>query len=394
MEIKNKGSKDVKLATFEEFYDYVTKDIIKNLKYDFESKLYDYYNATNFVSGIKKFRNEIKELYFNTTILNINYWLSRGWTNDEAIEKIHETQKIRSNVFKDKMSKLKDTDYNKWCEKQNTKKEFYLKKGMNNEEASLALSKRQKTFSIDICLEKYGDDGYKIWQERQTKWYESIKNIVCDRDSCSATYNKNKFGDEWIINAIKRNAFLNGDIILEIISKTKNDFIYFIQEYSKIKTILSLNDVYFLYNSKILQDYFQLNNQQMNIILRKELNINIKSFGNVRYFNNHICRSNGEYYIAKKLLENNIFYIYEKKYPNSTYVSDFYIPEIDLYIEYLGMMKSKYFEIYQTKLYFEYKDRYDKKEKYCVDNNINYLYDSNMIKIVETIKNIIQNGKN
>ncbi|MEG1142150.1 MAG: hypothetical protein RSE41_06875, partial [Clostridia bacterium] len=39
----------------------------------------------------------------------------------------------------------------------NTQIEFYLNKGMSNEEAENALNERQKTFSLEKCIEKYGE---------------------------------------------------------------------------------------------------------------------------------------------------------------------------------------------------------------------------------------------
>lgn len=56
--------------------------------------------------------------------------------------------------------------------------EYYLKQGMNEEEARTALSERQNTFSLEKCIEKYGEEeGKKRWQERQEKWLTSYKKV-------------------------------------------------------------------------------------------------------------------------------------------------------------------------------------------------------------------------
>lgn len=58
----------------------------------------------------------------------------------------------------------------------NTKIEFYLKRGFNEEEAKQKLSERQTTFSKEICIEKYGEEeGVKIWKDRQERWIKNNK---------------------------------------------------------------------------------------------------------------------------------------------------------------------------------------------------------------------------
>lgn len=58
----------------------------------------------------------------------------------------------------------------------NTTLEFYLDKGMSKDEAKVALKNRQKTFSLEKCIDKYGEeDGLKRWQARQEKWHKNFK---------------------------------------------------------------------------------------------------------------------------------------------------------------------------------------------------------------------------
>lgn len=57
------------------------------------------------------------------------------------------------------------------------KLEFYLHKGLSLYDARNALSKRQATFSLEKCIQKYGEDvGRQKWKERQTRWQETIYN--------------------------------------------------------------------------------------------------------------------------------------------------------------------------------------------------------------------------
>lgn len=59
----------------------------------------------------------------------------------------------------------------------NTQIKYYLNKGLSQEEAKLALSKRQETFSLEKCIERHGDElGTVVWEDRQRKWQETINN--------------------------------------------------------------------------------------------------------------------------------------------------------------------------------------------------------------------------
>ncbi len=56
-----------------------------------------------------------------------------------------------------------------------TCKEFWIKKGYTEEEAIQLLKERQNTFSLQKCMEKYGEDeGKKRFEARQQKWVKSL----------------------------------------------------------------------------------------------------------------------------------------------------------------------------------------------------------------------------
>lgn len=56
--------------------------------------------------------------------------------------------------------------------------EYWLKKTNGNlPEAQRLLSERQTTFSLEICIEKYGkEEGTKRWNDRQKQWLKSYNN--------------------------------------------------------------------------------------------------------------------------------------------------------------------------------------------------------------------------
>lgn len=56
--------------------------------------------------------------------------------------------------------------------------EYYLKRGYSEDEAKNILKKRQTTFTLEKCLEKYGKEkGYEVWEERQKKWLSNYKKL-------------------------------------------------------------------------------------------------------------------------------------------------------------------------------------------------------------------------
>lgn len=58
-----------------------------------------------------------------------------------------------------------------------TKIEYWLKQTGNDlEKAKELLIKRQSTFSLEKCIEKYGEEkGLERWVERQEKWHKNYK---------------------------------------------------------------------------------------------------------------------------------------------------------------------------------------------------------------------------
>jgi len=59
----------------------------------------------------------------------------------------------------------------------NSTLEYYLTRGYSEEEAEKALSKRQSTFSLEKCIQRYGEEeGTKVWKERQDNWQETLNS--------------------------------------------------------------------------------------------------------------------------------------------------------------------------------------------------------------------------
>lgn len=82
---------------------------------------------------------------------------------------------VRGDIRKETIEKMKAS---KKENPQNvtTKIEYYLGKGLCQEDAEIALKERQSTFSMERCLEKYGDElGLKIFEYRQELWQNTLR---------------------------------------------------------------------------------------------------------------------------------------------------------------------------------------------------------------------------
>lgn len=123
----------------------------------------------------KFYTNTISEYDLNLTkcksIWNKNLWLSRGYTENEAIEKVKSYQKENGDSYSRKYTKEERKKFTTTCI------EFYLTQGLSEEEAAQALKKRQTTFSLEICIEKYGkEEGIKVFKQRQDKWQDTLNS--------------------------------------------------------------------------------------------------------------------------------------------------------------------------------------------------------------------------
>lgn len=57
-----------------------------------------------------------------------------------------------------------------------TRLDYYLKLGMDLKDAKEALAERQRTFTLEKCIEKYGEvEGRRKWENRQEKWAKIMK---------------------------------------------------------------------------------------------------------------------------------------------------------------------------------------------------------------------------
>ncbi len=89
-------------------------------------------------------------------------------------------EEIKQNI--DAVTEKARTTIEETPENQPTRIEYYLSRGLGEEEARKALSERQSTFSLEKCIQRHGEEeGHRVWKERQDKWQASLNNLPEDQ---------------------------------------------------------------------------------------------------------------------------------------------------------------------------------------------------------------------
>ena len=110
-------------------------------------------------------------------------------THEEHLEMLNSHLNKVSNILHDKTKQPKCI-------------EFWLAKGYTKKEAILIISDSQKTFSLEKCIEKYGEvEGVKRFEKRQEKWITSLKNSA--KNNFTSGIQSSKIANEFLDKLIK-----------------------------------------------------------------------------------------------------------------------------------------------------------------------------------------------
>lgn len=111
------------------------------------------------------------------TVRNYNFWMIKhGLSENEAKEKVKTISKGTGKKAYD--TRKKDPN---WKECLTTSIEYYIKKGMSIGEARISLAQRQRTFTLEKLVAKYGQqEGERRWKDRQTRWQKSLNELSDD----------------------------------------------------------------------------------------------------------------------------------------------------------------------------------------------------------------------
>ena len=101
-----------------------------------------------------------------------DYWIKRGLNEENAKEKAKEVMKM----IHIKAGKKRKENPKMYDDILPTQLKYWLKKGFNEVDAKKQLKKRQLTFTLETCIKKHGfKKGTKIYNNRQIKWSKNIK---------------------------------------------------------------------------------------------------------------------------------------------------------------------------------------------------------------------------
>jgi hypothetical protein len=100
------------------------------------------------------------------------YWVIRGYNEHEAQKLAIET-KDKNN--KKGANNLINPDVKRYLSERCI--EYWIIRGYSEEQAKIEVSNVQRTFSLDICQQKHGEEvGREIWEARQDKWQKTLNS--------------------------------------------------------------------------------------------------------------------------------------------------------------------------------------------------------------------------
>lgn len=99
---------------------------------------------------------------------------SKKFRKYENLTEEEKEKEIQAKFMKASLTKRANNSYT-------TTIEYYTTRGYTEEEAAVRLSERQRTFSLQKCIEKHGEEkGKEMWLARQSKWLDAIaKSLKC-----------------------------------------------------------------------------------------------------------------------------------------------------------------------------------------------------------------------
>lgn len=173
------------------------------------------------------------------------YWIKKGYNYEDSL-------KMSSNVMKNmniKSSLIFKSNPEKYASKYPTKIEYYLSRGYTEEQGRALIYERQKTFTLEKLIKKYGEErASEIYNNRQEKWLKSLhKNGNLKSGYSLISQELFRKIDEYIPNNKFQWKLKNGEFIIK---KYAVDFID-----HETKRIIEFNGDIYHANPKIYSEY-------------------------------------------------------------------------------------------------------------------------------------------
>ena len=216
-----------------------------------------------------------------------DFWTIRGWSNEEAAEKIAEIQ--IDNYLKRERKYTADELRHQRGYGQTLQK--FLDMGLSEKEAKIALCERQSTLSLKKCIEKYGkDEGTKKWKVRQEKWQTTLKSKPQEEideinRKKSSGYNNFKYpvgvkGKLYYIH------FYNNELEFWKIEITKKE----LNERFRFNNINLNYDIIFEKEHDDIYDSYILEQKILSHFKDKRITINLENFQTTEAFSENVLK--------------------------------------------------------------------------------------------------------
>lgn len=99
------------------------------------------------------------------------YWLRRGYDEEMSIQKAYEHKQANN-----RLGATTKRTHDQYRSTSPRCVEYWTLRGCSADDARRKVANHQSTFSLDICVKKYGtEEGTRRWKSRQEKWHTSYK---------------------------------------------------------------------------------------------------------------------------------------------------------------------------------------------------------------------------
>lgn len=315
-----------------------------------------YIDRVNPNTGVEYTEEEAKYRANSIRPICWEYYAERGFDHEEAIVLARERKQANDRKGAEGSSK---SNHHKISNPRSLL--YHTLRGVSEDDASRIISEIQITFSLDICVEKYGEiEGRRIWEERQRKW----QACICGKDS-SEKERINKEKRNSLVDFIRRHGEIEG---LKRYKKKIDKFRKSpVAEMTKIDEMIRTYYEIFGQNNLSKERIEKICDLKYHGILQpleyasSLLGLDINNWDDKtpdiiitprgRFSSTyHITEESGETislrsgkeFLFYKLLKNkNISFETNKRYPNSSLYYDFLLTEFGCYVEICGFMNEE-----------------------------------------------------
>jgi len=143
--------------------------------------------------GLKKQFENNENFFKEKSRQCVEFWLKKGYSQEDA-EK--EVKKSFDDIHAKTWKKRRETP-ELYKDVNTAQIGYWLKKGFSEKEAKEKIKERQKTFTLEKCVKKYGKNkGLEIWNNRQSSWSEKIEEMY--QNGVFVKFKKEPYSDDEI----------------------------------------------------------------------------------------------------------------------------------------------------------------------------------------------------